>query len=77
MVRHALRECAWQRLDRHVLRQHGPDCVLGQKMAMTDPDMGTWQYAYDLAGNLITQTDALSQLLWFKYDALNRLVENR
>jgi YD repeat-containing protein len=39
--------------------------------------MGAWKYDYDLAGNLITQTDALNNALWFKYDALNRLTEKR
>lgn len=50
---------------------------LGRKTAMRDPDMGLWAYGYDPAGNLVTQTDALSQTLWFRYDALNRLTEKR
>ncbi len=50
---------------------------LGLKTAMSDPDMGTWKYGYDAAGNIITQTNALNQTLWFKYDALNRLKEKR
>ena len=44
---------------------------------MIDPDMGAWRYQSDAAGNLITQTDALNNVLWFKYDELNRLVEKR
>ena len=40
---------------------------------MQDPDMGTWTYAYDLAGNLIRQTDANNNRLCFYYDDLNRL----
>ena len=51
--------------------------VLGQKVAMRDPDMGAWRYGYDVAGNLITQTDMLNQTVWFKYDALNRMSEKR
>ena len=47
--------------------------ALGRKTAMVDPDMGQWTYAYDTAGNLITQTDALSQSVLFAYDPLNRL----
>lgn len=31
-----------------------------------------WNYQYDAAGNLTRQTDAKSQHLWFRYDALNR-----
>ena len=40
---------------------------------MTDLDMGTWRYGYDLAGNLTSQTDAKGQTITFSYDALNRL----
>ena len=29
----------------------------GRKEQMSDPDMGTWSYAYDTAGNLTRQTD--------------------
>lgn len=47
--------------------------ALGRKTVMVDPDMGKWTYQYDTAGNLITQTDALSQSLLFAYDNLNRL----
>ncbi len=46
---------------------------LGRKIAMTDPDMGTWTYTYDLNGNLKTQKDSKNQTLTFSYDALNRL----
>jgi len=31
-----------------------------------------WNYEYDAGGNLIRQTDAKGQVLWFRYDALNR-----
>ncbi len=31
-----------------------------------------WNYQYDVAGNLVRQTDAKNQNLWFRYDALNR-----
>ena len=36
---------------------------LSEKRTMTDPDMGTWTYAYDKAGNLVSQTDAKSQTI--------------
>jgi YD repeat-containing protein len=39
---------------------------------MHDPDMGNWSYVYDAAGNLTQQTDAKSQTIFFRYDALNR-----
>ncbi|MFZ6026388.1 MAG: RHS repeat-associated core domain-containing protein [Chloroflexota bacterium] len=48
--------------------------TLGQKRAMHDPDMGNWQYQYDLAGNLIAQIDARQRAINFYYDAFNRLV---
>jgi RHS repeat-associated protein/uncharacterized repeat protein (TIGR01451 family) len=49
----------------------------GRKIAMTDPDLGTWGYTYDAAGNLATQTDARGVTLWFGYDNLNRLTQKR
>ncbi|MER3515443.1 MAG: hypothetical protein C4310_14470, partial [Chloroflexota bacterium] len=47
--------------------------LAGRKVAMTDPDMGTWTYEYDPNGNLTHQVDARGQHLCFRYDALNRL----
>jgi len=47
---------------------------LGRKKTMTDPDMGYWQYGYDLNGNLTWQIDAKGQRIDFEYDKLNRLV---
>ncbi len=46
---------------------------LSRKTVMTDTDMGTWQYRYDNAGNLIAQVDARQQAINFYYDSLNRL----
>jgi RHS repeat-associated protein len=51
--------------------------TLGRKTQSVDPDMGTWNYTYDANGNLLTQTDAKGQVLWFKYDGLNRVLEKR
>ena len=45
----------------------------GRKTSMSDPDMGSWSYAYDTMGNLIEQTDAKGQVECLYYDALNRL----
>ena len=42
---------------------------------MIDPDMGTWNYAYDLSSNLLTQEDANSETTSFEYDALNRVTK--
>ncbi len=51
---------------------------------MTDPDMGNWQYDYDLGGNLTAQRDALylsnpttyaDHQLFFEYDKMNRIVK--
>jgi YD repeat-containing protein len=40
---------------------------------MTDPDMGSWSYTYDLNGNLHQQTDAKGQVITFDYDELDRV----
>ncbi|MBI3175913.1 MAG: hypothetical protein HYZ25_19505 [Chloroflexi bacterium] len=45
----------------------------GQKIAMTDPDMGGWTYDYDALGNITSQTDARGCTLTMTYDALNRM----
>jgi len=46
---------------------------LSRKIAMSDPDMGQWSYAYDNNSNLTTQADARGLFTAFAYDALNRL----
>ncbi|MDA0242267.1 MAG: hypothetical protein OT477_02530 [Chloroflexi bacterium] len=57
----------------------------GRKLTMTDPDMGSWSYTYNAAGNLISQVDGINTQrtlqnppqtahpLCFYYDQLNRL----
>ncbi len=50
---------------------------LGNIRAMSDPDMGTWEYAYDENGNLVSQTDARGRVLRLDYDELNRLTAVR
>lgn len=56
--------------------------ALGRKSEMYDPDMGTWKYKYDDAGNLTNQRDALylsnstlyaSHEISFTYDVMNRI----
>ena len=55
---------------------------LGRKSQLVDPDTGTWNYGYDAAGNLTTQTDALylsnpttyaDHQVFFRYDSMNRI----
>jgi len=46
----------------------------GRKIAMSDPDMGNWSYAYDALGQLKRQTDAKGQVSTLAYDKLGRMV---
>jgi RHS repeat-associated protein len=46
---------------------------LSRKISMDDPDMGHWEYQYDLNGNLRYQKDEKLQQVFFQYDELNRL----
>ncbi len=46
---------------------------LSQKTALADPDLGNWTYAYNVLGELKTQTDAKSQVTGFAYDNLGRM----
>lgn len=55
---------------------------LGRKKSMVDPDMGHWEYGYDLTGNLTVQRDALylgnptvyaDHQIFFQYDNMNRI----
>ena len=47
--------------------------TLSRKVAMSDPAMGSWTYAYDDAGNISSQTDNSHNTISFRYDPLNRL----
>lgn len=47
--------------------------IRGRKIAMTDPDMGTWSYDYNAAGELVKQTDATNNVIDMTYDKLGRL----
>ena len=40
---------------------------------MTDPDMGSWTYAYNAFGELIHQQDAKAQVTTMTYDVLGRM----
>ncbi len=45
----------------------------GRKTSMVDPDMGTWQYRYNIFGELIWQKDAKGQITTMAYDVLGRM----
>jgi YD repeat-containing protein len=47
--------------------------VRGRKTASSDPDLGTWTYAYDTLAELVSQTDAKSQTTTLAYDKLGRM----
>lgn len=48
--------------------------AMNRCVAMADPDMGFWQWGYDLAGRLKTQTDAKGNIIQFGYnDPMGRL----
>ena len=46
----------------------------GRLRQYSDPDRGTWTYAYDVLGDLTRQTDARGQRVCRYYDPLRRLV---
>ena len=45
---------------------------LGNKIAVSDPDLGTWRYKYDAFGRVVRQTDAKGQHALMEYDLLGR-----
>jgi len=47
--------------------------LASRKTSMIDPDMGTWNYAYNPDGTLTTQTDARNITTTLSYDAMSRL----
>ena len=47
----------------------------GQKIAMLDPAMGHWVYAYNVFGELVYQRDSLNQSATMEYDKLGRLTK--
>ncbi|MEV6965594.1 RHS repeat-associated core domain-containing protein [Hamadaea sp. NPDC051192] len=49
--------------------------LLGQVTDKTDPDTGSSHLSYDKDGNVATSTDSRQKTLSFKYDALNRPIE--
>jgi RHS repeat-associated protein len=49
----------------------------GRKKKMIDPDMGTWEYGYNVFGELIWQKDAKLQYTEMEYDVLGRLINRK
>lgn len=47
--------------------------IRGRKTSMSEPNMGTWTYAYDVLNQLVRQTDAKAQVTTFAYDKLGRM----
>ena len=47
----------------------------GHKISMDDPDMGHWEYAYNVFGKLVWQKDAKGQEATIEYDLLNRMTK--
>jgi RHS repeat-associated protein len=47
--------------------------ALSRKIAMQDPDLGSWTYDYNAAGDLVTQTDAKSLITKMFYDRVGRV----
>lgn len=46
-----------------------------RQISTTDPSKGTTTYAYDAAGNIATETNAVGQTISNEYDAHNRLIK--
>lgn len=45
---------------------------LGNKIAVSDPDLGAWRYDYDPFGRVIRQVDANGQVAAMEYDVAGR-----
>jgi RHS repeat-associated protein len=48
--------------------------LLGRRLALDDPHLGSWRYRYDLAGQSLQETDPEGRVTQLAYDALGRLV---
>ena len=48
--------------------------TLGRRVALSDAHIGTWRSTFDLAGNLVAETDPAGRVTGLVYDALDRLV---
>lgn len=55
--------------------QTGGFDIRGNRTASTDPDRGSWGYAFNALGEMTSQTDANSKTTTFTYDALSRMTQ--
>lgn len=49
--------------------------MAGNRLSVSDPDLGDWSYTYDMANRLLTQTDARGVTTLMSYDQLGRLLK--
>ncbi len=49
--------------------------VIGRRKILDDPDLGSTNYAFNVWGDLTSQTDAKNQTITMEYDKLSRLVK--
>lgn len=49
--------------------------VLGRKLSIVDPDMGTQSFAYNVLGQAYRETDALGQQTKTEFDRLGRQIK--
>ncbi|KAK3696720.1 hypothetical protein QZH41_013079, partial [Actinostola sp. cb2023] len=50
---------------------------LGNKVSIDDPDMGLWKYSFNAHRQKLWQKDAVANELFYTYDKLGRMVEQR
>ena len=48
---------------------------LGRKTKLTHPDLGIWNYEYDIANNLIKRSNSKGDVVLTSYDSLNRILQ--
>ncbi|HXT99775.1 MAG TPA: RHS repeat-associated core domain-containing protein, partial [Polyangia bacterium] len=51
--------------------------VRGRRRIVQDPDMGEWDYTYDIYGNLVSQKDANQKTVSMTYDKIGRILSRR
>jgi len=51
--------------------------MLGNRIAASDPDLGSWSYGHDRASRLTGQTDARGTATTMSYDQLGRLLQRK
>jgi RHS repeat-associated protein len=49
----------------------------GNRLTVSDPDLGNWSYNYDKANRLIKQTDARGKITELTYDGLSRVLTKK